>query len=1114
MVGAAGMKSMLKRTTLREIKGSFGRYLAILAIVALGVGFFSGLKVSKPFMVATADQYVKEQKLFDIRLLSTLGFEQEEVEAFAREEGVDTAAGSYSYDILCTGIGESEMVLKAHSLCDGVNGVVLKEGRMPENAGECVLDSRMAGEGQLGKKIVLSEANETDTLEVFKEKEFTVVGMVDASYYMNFERGTTSLGNGRIVGFLYLLLEAFDSEYYTEVFLKLHHEYVIYSDEYEEFMEGRTKFWKETSQERIAARYTDILSEAEQELADGEAEFLEKKSEGEQELKKAEEKLADGKAQIADGERELKKAKDTLAAQERELAVQEENLSVQENQLAEQERELVDQEEKLAAQEEELSVQEEKLTVQEKEVNVQEAALKGRENEIRAGEKNLQEKESQLATQEAFLLGQGLSAEAVQQQLAPAREQIGSARKELEAGKVTVQAAREQLEAGKGQIGSARVQLEEGKATIQAARGQLEAGKAQIGSAKVQLEEGKNAIREGKTTIQAAKAELAGKEGELSKAKEESEKGEREYNEAKETFEREIADGEKELKKARRDLAEIQEPECYALDRNTNVGYVCFENDSSIVEGIADVFPVFFFLVAALVCVTTMNRMVEEQRNQIGVLKALGYTEAAIMSKYMFYSGSGALIGCIAGYLGGTWLFPAVIWKAYGIMYSMPGKLLYQFDGRLEALSMVVSLLCSIGATWFSCRYELLETAARLMRPKAPKAGKRVFLEKIPFIWRRLKFLHKVSVRNIFRYKKRFFMMVIGISGCTALLVTGLGLRDSVTGLASQQYGEIQIADGSISLREDADTGEKSELTEGLLAFTDSYTFVCEESWDLLYEGGVKAVNLVIYKEPEDAGDYLVLHTRKDEPLSYPKAGEAVISHKLAETYAISVGDTITVRREDMREISAKVSGIFENFVYNYVYLSPETYTSEMGEEPKYESVYVNYKEDKDIHEAAAALMNLDDVSAVSVNQDTMERFDSMMGSLNYVVLLVIFSAGMLAFIVLYNLTNINITERIREIATIKVLGFYRKETSSYVFRENLVLTAIGASVGLVLGYFLHQFIMSKINVDMVAFDVHIRLFSYFLSVLLTFLFHFLVNGVMSFKLEGINMAESLKSVD
>lgn len=1023
MVGAEDMKSMLKRTTLREIKGSFGRFFAILAIVALGVGFFAGLKVAKPLMIVTADEYIKEKNLYDLRLLSTLGFVQEDVEAFLLEEGVKAAAGSYTYDVLCTGISENETAMKVHSLTEGINGTELKAGRMPENEKECVVDSRLMGEEQIGTVITLTDSNEEDTLDVFKEREYTVVGIVDASYYMNFERGTTSLGNGRVSGFLYVLPEAFDSDYYTEVFIKFDHDYEIYSDEYEDFMDSMTARWEEICEERVDIRYEDILAEANDKLADARKELDTQRADAEKELADAFDELTEADEKIADGKKEISDAKITLADKENQL-------NDTEKQLEEQEKLLNEQEDQLVLKEQEMQQQTELWTAQ----------------------------------ADRFPAGSpGNFADSL------------------------------------AQMQTAKAQLEEARAQIEAAREQLSEGKAQL--------------REGQNQIADAWAELADKEEELSDAEEKAKEGWLDYEEARQEFEEKIADAEKELEDAQKEIDDIEEPDYYVLGRNTNIGYVCFENDSSIVEGIADVFPIFFFMVAALVCITTMNRMVEEQRTQIGVLKALGYRESAIMSKFMIYSGSAAFIGCIGGYVGGTLAFPKVIWTAYGIMYNMP-HLAYRFDLTLAVLSVIVSLLCSIGATWFSCRYELLETAAGLMRPKSPKAGKRVFLEKVPFIWKRLKFLQKVSVRNIVRYKKRFFMMIIGISGCSALLVTGLGLKDSVTGLASQQFDEIQISGGSVSLKSPVDERKKEALTEKLAEMTRDYTFACEESWDLLYEGKIKSLNMVIMENPEEIGRFMNLHTVKDEPIAYPAKGQAVINNKIADTYHIAVGDVITVRNDDMQEITVTVSGIFENFVYNYIIIAPETYEDQLGELPEYQTVYVNYKEGLDIHEAAASFMKQDGVSAVTVNQDTRERFDNMMGSMNYVVLLVIICAAALAFIVLYNLTNINITERIREIATIKVLGFYKKETASYVFRENIVLTAIGAGVGLILGYFLHGFIMGRINVDMVSFDVHIRPVSYLYSIILTFIFNFGVNRVMSVKIDGINMAESLKSVD
>ena len=562
-------------------------------------------------------------------------------------------------------------------------------------------------------------------------------------------------------------------------------------------------------------------------------------------------------------------------------------------------------------------------------------------------------------------------------------------------------------------------------------------------------------------------------------------------------------------------IDDVNDVDYYVLDRNTNVGYVCFESDSGIVDGVSRVFPVFFILVAVLVCMTTMNRMVEEQRSMIGMFKALGYGEATIMGKYMIYSGTAAVIGCVGGYLIGTYVFPEVIWYAYHLMYiNIP--LIRVVDWKLICIVLAASLLCTIGTTWLSCRYELAETAAGLMRPKAPKPGKRVLLERIPFIWKRMKFLKKVSVRNIFRYKKRFFMMIIGISGCTALLLTGFGLKDSITGFADTQFGEIQVADGTISFNTgnmtgDADTARLDEL---LGDYVEEYDIVSEMSWDLVEDSGMKSVNMIIMEDPAHISRYVKFKDHKGREIDYPGKGEAVINNALAEQYGIKTGDEITVRNSDMKEIRVKVSGIFNNHVYNYVFISPDTYEEQMGSAPEYKTVYFNLKDGIDAHQVAADLMEDSSILSVTVNKDMKERISNMMKSMNYIVIVVILSAGALAFIVLYNLTNINITERIREIATIKVLGFFKNETSAYVFRENRVLTAFGIVFGLILGVFLHRFVMSQIKVDMVSFDVYVAPLSYVYSIVLTFVFNFLVNLIMSAKLENINMAESLKSVE
>ena len=1000
------MKSMMKKTTLREIRESLGRYLAIMAIVALGVGLFAGLKITKTVMVGSADAFWQAQQLYDYRLVSTLGFEEEDVQALAQKADVRAVQGAMEADVLYTDEQGNDKVLKAHSILENINMLETVAGRLPESDTECVVDDHLYGEEVIGSKIVLSGDNDQDDLDSFRYTEYTIVGTVRSPLYVQFERGTTSLGNGSVSGFVYLLPEGFATDYYTDIYVKFEEDAQVYSDEYDAYMDEREAQWETYCEEQGERRYQSIMTEAEEELADAEQELADEKAEAEVELADAKQELADAEKEIADGEKKLEDG----------------------------EQELADNKEIIAQKEQELA-------------------------DARAA---LEAQEAELASQEEALAGMMQGQAAGMQYQMPA------------------DMARQQLEAGKAQI-------EEGEAELRKARGQ---------------------IRDAGEEIEESRQELAD-------ARQEVEDGWQEYNDAKAEFDEKIADAEQKLADARAEIADIEKPDTYVLGRETNTGYVCFESDSSIVEGIANVFPVFFFLVAALVCMTTMNRMVEEQRTQIGVLKALGYGEARIMGKYLFYSGSAAFTGCVAGYLAGIRLFPLVIWQAYGVMYRF-GGIVYAFDWATAVLCLAASLLCSMGTTWASCRHELREVAAELMRPKSPKAGKRIFLEWIPFIWNRMKFLHKVSVRNIIRYKRRFLMMVIGISGCTALLLTGFAIRDSVTTVADRQFEEIQTYAVGVTLKDGVTKEDLSLLEELDQIVADNggdYGLAVETSMDLETADGIKSVKLIAAAEPESFGAYFDLHTPAGEPIAYPQAGEVVICNKLSESYRIRAGDIITLFNEDREELQAVVSGVCENYIYNYVYVNEETYRKATGE-TGYQSAYVNLPEEADVYGVGASLMKAEHVTAVAVNRDMLLRVSRMMTSMNYIVFVIIACAGALAFIVLYNLNNINITERIREIATIKVLGFYKKETATYVFRENTVLTGIGCAVGLVLGRLLHIYVMHEVDIDMMSFDVHVEPVSYLLSILLTFVFTWLINRIMSGKLDKINMAESLKSVD
>ena len=909
------MRSAIKKTALREIRGSFGRFFAILAIIALGVGFFTGVRITTPAMVDTMNSFLDEKQFYDYRLMSAIGWTDEDIEDFAGRSGVRCAEGAYSADFLASGV--NEYVVRAHSITENVNKLKLVAGRMPEKDSECLVENGKYG---IGLQLTIAGTNPDSIRQRFKHETFTVVGWVDSPLYVNFERGNSSLGNGEIKTFAYFPKESFNIEVYTEAYLRFDQDYTIYSDEYEDYMDGREEQWKDIAQSRADIRFDKLYTEAEEKLRDGRKELDDKKAEGQQKLDDAKKSLDGGKAQLDEQLAQLEQIKD----------------------------------------------------------------------------------------------------------IRPDRYALGME-----------------------QYNAAYADYEKGLA---------------------------------------------------------------EYESSAADYEKQIKEAEDELRKGENDLAKQKKPDTYVLGRNTNIGYACFESDSEIVAQVARVFPVFFILVAALVCMTTMSRMVEEQRTQIGSLKALGYSEGSVMGKYMFYSGTAAIIGCVLGYGTGTYLFPKIIWKTYTLMY-LPLPMKYLFSRELAIIALIVSLICSVGVTWFSCRMELAETAAALMRPKAPKPGKRVFLENIGFIWKRLKFLKKVSIRNIFRYKKRLFMMILGIGGCMALLLTGFGIKDSIAGFADTQYDEIQIADASAVLRKTED-GIPEELKEVFDDNTEDYTFLYSGAWDLLYGKKVKSVTLNAAEDFTDMEKFFSLHDVNGKKLEAPSKGEAVVSHSIAERYGIKKGSTMKLRDENMRELSVKVTGVFENHVYNVVFMGRDTVCEQLGEDVPLNSAFLNFRKDTDVHAAQTTVSKDSHVMQMLVFDDLKVRLGKMMGSLDYIVLIVIICAAGLAFIVLYNLTNINITERQREIATIKVLGFFRRETSAYVLRENLALTVMGIIAGVGLGILLHSFVMAQIRVDLVDFSVKIARKSYLYSALLTFVFTLTVNLFMQIKLERINMAESLKSVE
>ena len=672
--------------------------------------------------------------------------------------------------------------------------------------------------------------------------------------------------------------------------------------------------------------------------------------------------------------------------------------------------------------------------------------------------------------------------------LEDARTELEQAEADLTAGQTELDAARQQLEDGRSQLEQQK-QLYGDNAQLQSLAQQLDSQEEQLIQAQAELEENQKQLQTGwadwEQSQQEAQEQFADAEAELEAAKQE-------------------------LQDAWAEIQDIADAEVYVLDRNTNVGYCALDSNSDIVAGVARVFPAFFLLVAALVCITTMTRMVEEERTQIGTLKALGYSNASIVSKYLKYAGSSAVLGCVLGVVLGSMVFPVVLWQAYKIILVVTPNILIRFDWKMALSVTALYTLAMMAVSWYCCHRALQEVPAELIRPKAPGAGRKLLLERIP-LWKHVSFLNKVALRNIFRYRQRLVMMLLGIGGCTALLMTGFGIRDSIEKIVDVQFREVTRYDLEVHFRSGQTEQQQSDFRAALEKDAQDILFFQQVSGTIAAEDGSR--DIYILAAGEQIGDFLDFHWGK-EPVAMPGQDEVLLSVGMADMLGIEIGDRVVLRDPNLRELTVTVSGIYENHVYNYALVTPETVLHQWGEEPEQQTAYVIVREGIDPDHVGAAASGLETVSNVMVCQQTAESVRGMMSALDLVVIVVVLCAGVLAVIVLYNLTNININERIREIATIKVLGFNARETAMYVFKENLVLSIFGVLFGIPLGKLLLDFVMSQIKIELIWIKPLLTTPSLLVSVALTICAALIVDCLFYSSLDRINMAEALKSVE
>ncbi len=1139
-------RNMMRKNLSRSILRSLGRYIAIVAIIALGSALFVGLKVTKTDMVATGQDYLDKQNFFALRLLNTYGWTDRQVEAIAKLEGVKEAEGSIYIDAYASAAKGEDSVYRFYSIPETINKVYILSGRMPRSADECLVDGEYFGEDMIGKKITISSANDADTLDSFTQHTYTIVGRISTPLYMDMTRGSTSLGSGSLATYIYIPGEAFCVDYYAEVYITIPGAWAIYSEQLNDQLEKMAEQLEVELVPLAQQRFEQILREAEQEYEKGLAEYqdgLLKYEEGKQEaettladalkelqdaqaeieenkqlLADAEKQLADAQAQIDDGKAqldeammELEKAKADAYAQMADAYTEllenyktvSENLAKVNDGLALIDDGIAQIDDGLSQIESSLPMLQLMLELSQTQMDVTRTALDaaiaaGNEELIASLEQTLREQTAQrdeyqsqldtvLQTQKDLqatrseLTAQRTELAATRKTLTDALDAINMGFKELETGESV---AKNQFASAEAKINAGYLELQAGQAELDKQRAELEKGKAELADGEAQLADGWAEYEQGK---QEAEAELADAKAQLT-------------------------DAEAQLADARKTIDEMAAPDVFALTRNTNAGYMALDSNSDIVSGVAKVLPVFFLLIAALVCITTMTRMVEEERTQIGTLKALGHRNGAIMGKYLWYSASAAVIGCAMGVAVGSSFFPVLLWNAYGIIFNIRPDVVLTVDWSLSAGITVAYLAVSSFVTWYCCRRTLKEVPAQLIRPKAPDAGKKIWLEKL-FFWKKLSFLNKVMLRNVLRYHQRFAMMIIGIGGCTALLLTGFGMRDTIVDLANIQFSQVNHFDIEVYFSEGQTLAQQQAFRDALRekGITDSAGFFYQTSVELDFDGQARDVYLIAAED--DLQDYMTFR-RKNEQLQLPGKNEALISVGVSELMGISIGDSITLRDSDLRTMTVTVSGIYENHVNNYVILSPETMQAQWGEAPADQMAFLLVGDGVDVHEANSTISTLDGVMATTVCQDSADMVGSMMEALDLVIVVIVISAGLLGAIVLYNLTNININERIREIATIKVLGFNAAETSAYVFKENILLTVLGIAFGLPLGRWFLGFVMDNIKIDMVWFKVRLTFPSYIYAVLLSLVCAAIVDFIFHHKLDKINMAEALKSVE
>lgn len=1170
------MNKVLLRDTTRTIGRTGPRFFSIVAIIALGISFFAGMNAVAPDMLDTAKEYYKSSNAADIRIVSTAGLTDEDVTVVSSINGIESVSGEKFVDGVVKVDGQiisdmdgSQLTVRAMALDINkavaaeqgqddrsfVNRPQLVSGSWPTQLNECVVDQSKLStpeEFKIGS-VVTIEGNETDVEGSLENTQYTITGIIRTPIYISYDRGNTTIGTGKLGTFIYVPMQNFKDDYYSALSIKVtgSDAFDPYSEEYKNFIDPFVKYLDSISNERVGIRVDAIKPSMTEKVENGEKEYIDTKKEVEDTLASAQEQVNLILDMAENGDKKLAEYKKLYneKASEAETKIDSSKLEHSTQYAAWEEKrkqynetkELLN---KYATAETDLKNATTEYRVASLQVNTMLSTVEYLESLVATTRSAVDQLNQNQETSAEDIINRfetsGVVGAEVDKIITSVRgfTAVGTAKEisaylepQLQTLEVQLSSARRDLSEAKTELAEKKAELDKAEELVEklkAAQAQMSGAEAQLNDAEKELTNANYNIQFGELEVLSQlndlKNQITNYETNLQLAKEKSKTVEADYEQAKKDAYQKLENARNRLNYSQNFLAGLDSSKWYVNDRDGGAlsGFDEYKSTADRTAAIATIFPWVFFIVAAMVCLNSMTRMVDDERTQLGALKALGFTNEEIVTKYVFYAFVASFFGSIAGTFLGFTVFPSILDMCFGIMFDVPPFILkYRWGYAIPGV--LISVVSTTIVTLFSCRRSLATDASTLMRPKAPKGGKRIWLEKYPKIWSKLSFSMKITFRNIFRNKKRFIMAVSSVFGCTALLVAAFGLNNSIDSTLANQFTSDEAIfkyDMQIVLNGSYDTtitdcnalltvSSRPEVSSATLEYMKVYDSTSDKSDEVM------ETYLLVPEDSNSIGNYIRLKSGKNE-LTLPQNG-AVITKKLAKKLNLSVGDNINVNVSSDRQVKVPVAGIVENYTFHYVYMTKEVYHALFGSNPKYNYISANFTEPlagEQKAELANQLMGEYEISAVSFVEDIQSMLENTLDSIGYIVLVLIISAALLSFIVMYNLSITNINERMKEIATIKVLGFNNLEVAEYIFRENMLLSVIGTALGLIAGIGLHRMVVHVGEVDVVMFGRSVGVMGFVYAAFFSLMFSLFVNLVLNHRLRKIDMVESLKSVE